>query len=417
MIFDPMAVTVSAVSRADPTKSASAVVTVLAAHRIGVREVSGIGEFFDRKTGNAFIPRGNNYIRLASQQNTSGQTIFYHSTFNVGLYDATRSEAAFSQMQANGYNVVRVFINGCCVGGVGDPAGGISSAYVANFVDFLTRARAHNIFVVTTDDSVPDFGGYADLMNAYCCSTFAGYNVHYLTDGGVDAIKLFSHDFAQALIAQKAPLDAILAYELRNELYFDSDLPPLSLASGTVTTANGQTYDMADSAAKQGMMDDNLTYWTDQASTTIVNLDPSALVTVGFFWPQQPNPTRIGDPRVIEPYPGVANSKADFVDLHLYPGVDSLSLAQYVQNYGFSGYLSKPVMMGEFGAFKSLYATTAGAASALQAWEIGSCQYTFKGWLLWTWDTDEQAELWNALSGGAEINQSLAPAARPDPCE
>ncbi len=416
MQFDPMSVIVSAVSKADPTRSASAAVDVLTAHRIGVRQVNGIGEFFDRMTGNTFTPRGNNYIRQGSQQLFDGQIILAHSTFNVGLYDPSRSEAALSQMQSNGYNTVRVFIEGCCLGGIGNPAGGISSAYVVNFVDFLTRARAHNIFVMPTDDFLPDFGGYTDLLNAYCCSTFAGGNLYYLTQGGVDDVKLFSHDFVQALIAQKAPLDVILAYELRNELSFESNLPPLTFASGTVTTANGQTYDMADPAAKQRMMDDNLTYWIDQARTAIVNLDPSAMVTVGFFPPPQLDPSRIGDPSVIEPYPSVANSNADFADLHMYPG-SALTLAQQVQNYGFTGFLSKPVMMGEFGAFKSDYATTVDAASTLQSWQVGSCQYNVKGWLLWTWDDDEETELWNALSGTGEINQSLAPTSRPDPCK
>ncbi len=413
MLFSPMAVTVSAVSKADPTKSGPAAVNILAAHRIGVREVNGIGEFFDRMTGNTFTPRGNNYIRLAWQQDASGRSVLLHSTFNVGLYDPSRSEAALSQMQSNGYNVVRVFINGCCLGGIGDPAGGLSSAYVANFGDFLTRAKAHNIFVMPTDD-IPSFGGYTDSLN--WSSTFAGYNVEYLTQGGVDAERKFVHDLVQGLIATQAPLEAILGYELRNELYFESNQPPLTLTSGPVTTANGGTYEMSDPAAKQRMMDDNLTYWIDQARTAILDLDPSALVTVGFFWPQQPNPSRIGDPRVIEPYPGIANSKADFADLHLYPGLD-LTLAQYVQNFGFSGYLSKPVMMGEFGAFKFAYATTGDAASALQSWQVGSCQYTFKGWLLWTWDSDEQTELWNALSAAGEINQALSPVNRPDPCQ
>jgi len=51
---------------------------------------------------------------------------------------------------------------------------------------------------------------------------------------------------------------------------------------------------------------------------------------------------------------------------------------------------------------------------------IQSCAYNFKGWLLWTWDTDEQPELWNGQSNGQSsggaINLKLAPASRPNPC-
>lgn len=34
-------------------------------HRIGIRVVNGVGEFYDRKTNKKFVPRGNNYIRLS----------------------------------------------------------------------------------------------------------------------------------------------------------------------------------------------------------------------------------------------------------------------------------------------------------------------------------------------------------------
>ncbi len=113
-----------AFSQVDSSKSGTATVSVLAPHPIGVRPTtSGIAEFYDVATGNAFTPRGNNYIRLAWQTNPSGQQ-YYHSTFNVGLYDATRAETALLGMQSSGYNIVRVFLNGCCINSIGNPAGG-----------------------------------------------------------------------------------------------------------------------------------------------------------------------------------------------------------------------------------------------------------------------------------------------------
>jgi hypothetical protein len=72
--------------------------------------------------------------------------------------------------------------------------------------------------------------------------------------------------------------------------------------------------------------------------------------------------------------------------------------------------------MGEFGGFLSEYATASDAAAGLKAWQVQSCTSNFKGWLLWTWDTDEQPELWNALSQGGVINQSLSPSSRPNSC-
>jgi diguanylate cyclase (GGDEF)-like protein len=57
------------------------------------------------------------------------------------------------------------------------------------------------------------------------------------------------------------------------------------------------------------------------------------------------------------------------------------------------------------------------AASALAAWQAASCRYGIDGWLVWTWDTDEQPELWNAQSGGGAIASALAPRLHPNPCK
>ena len=391
--------------------------TVLASHRVGVRPAGSFAEFYDRTTGATFTPRGNNYIRLATLTDRNGNPQLAHSTFAVGLYDQTGAENALAAMQANGYNVVRIFLEGCCQNTIGDPAGGLSSAYIANVVDFLQRARAHGIFVLITTSWLPAFGGYGPNCPQY--PQFNDVNLFKLCPGAVpDSVK-FWQDFVQALINKSAPLDAVFAYELDNEYYYSSTAAPLSWTSGTITTANGQTYDMGSQTSRQKMMDDGLIYFTDQMRAAILTLDPTALVTVGFFPPQGPNPTRIGDFRVIEVYPAMADSTADFVDLHAYPLPNDLTLPQIVQNYAFDGtgtQQQKPIIMGEFGGFLSEYATATAAATGLTNWQVQSCTYNFKGWLLWTWDTAEQPELWNALSSGGPINASLAPASRPNPC-
>jgi hypothetical protein len=67
-------------------------------HRIGVRDVSGFGEFYDRITGASFVPRGNNYIRLAQPVPPLG----VHNTFNVETYDEAAADAALRRMAADG---------------------------------------------------------------------------------------------------------------------------------------------------------------------------------------------------------------------------------------------------------------------------------------------------------------------------
>jgi hypothetical protein len=75
----------------------------------------------------------------------------------------------------------------------------------------------------------------------------------------------------------------------------------------------------------------------------------------------------------------------------------------------------KPIMMGEFGAFKSQFSTTQRGATALQNWQVESCQYGFDGWLLWHWDTVD-ANIWNALDADELIARTLSPLEMPDPC-
>ena len=98
--------------------------------------------------------------------------------------------------------------------------------------------------------------------------------------------------------------------------------------------ADGLTYDMSSPASQQQLMENGLIYFTDQVRAAIVAVDPTALVTVGFFPPHGPNPFLIGDPRVISVYPAIASSTADFVDLHGYPTVWNLTMSQLVQNFG-----------------------------------------------------------------------------------
>ena len=56
------------------------------------------------------------------------------------------------------------------------------------------------------------------------------------------------------------------------------------------------------------------------------------------------------------------------------------------------------------------------AAVRPTCWQKQSCAYGIDGSLLWTWDTNEQHDLWNAMSDGGVIDQALSPKTRPDPC-
>ncbi len=319
-------------------------------------------------------------------------------------------------MQKQGYNAVRVFLNHCCISGsLGDPQGGLSLAYVSNVADFLDKAKAHQIYVFLAIDDTPKVGGYIDVLDTTWSENFSGTNNSILRQGGILANSQFWVDLIRELAKLNAPIDAIFAYGLRNELFFESNLPPLSLDSGVFSTANGKSYDMASQDDKQRMMDEGLVYWIDQVRAAILEVDPTALATVGFFQPQGPNPSRQGDPRLIRTYPAIFESSMDFVDLHPYPDA-GLTLSQFVANFEMEDMQEKPIVMGEFGGHKDNYISLTHAATVFRDWQIESCNFGFDGWLFWTWDTEEQPEFYNETSNESLINQMLAPAFRLDPC-
>jgi hypothetical protein len=370
-----------------------------AEHRIGVREVDGAGEFYDRVTGEPFTPRGNNLIRLDSS---------YHDTFDPRSYDPADLDNQLAGMAALGYNVVRVFLDHR-VGGLIDssPPAGLSGAYLDNLVDFLRMARSHGLYVMFTQDWLPD--GYPMVESP----TVSNVNVNYLTQSGVAANADYFRDLVNGLVERGAPLDAIWSFELRNELYMLSGYPPFSLTSGNVTAPNGQTYDLADADSRRALLEDGIVYWVDSMREAILSVDPTALVSVGFFVPQGPNPVRQGDDRIVETSEVLRQSTADFIDLHGYPGVD-LPLPKHLENFGMTAPISKPVVMGEMGAFHSAFSTLQDATRALISWQADSCAYGFDGWLLWTWDTP--GETWSAIDAEQTIGNALAPVNRPDPC-
>jgi hypothetical protein len=238
----------------------------------------------------------------------------------------------------------------------------------------------------------------------------------------MDGYVLFYKDFIDALRTVHAATDAIFSYELNNELYYENDQPPLSLATGTVKAVNGKTYNMGVPADKDKMIAETMPYWINGVRGAILSEDPTALVSVGFFAPQKPQPGDV-DQRLAVSTP-VWASMADFVDLHLYklpadPADPAHVMQAVVGSFGATGVVDRPVIMGEYGA-QHLIPSTAEAAFRLTAWQVESCGFGFDGWLLWTWDLtpadDPTNVFYSAVDGNGEINSALSPNGRPNPC-
>jgi hypothetical protein len=395
-----------------PAATASNTAVPLPEHDIAIRVVGGAGEFYKRSTGEKFVPRGFNYLHMATQEMVWGETRYQDATFATDQYDAEAAHAALGRMGELGYNVVRVFLTDSVTGFVGNGTDFLPG-YVDNLADFLKAAAGNDIYLIITIDWLPG-GRYGELQNRYCCDTFTSTNVQLLTTGGVDAHGMLFADLYGALLARDAPIENIFSFELRNEVYFSSADPPFTL-NETVTTANGKSYDMASADERQAMIAEGLVYYIDRARELILEADPTALVSVGFFVPQGPIPVNIGDPRLVETASAIWESSADFIDLHAYPGF-SFDMASHVTNFGMEGMEARPIILGEFGAFRQNYSSAARGARALADWQVESCEYGFDGWLVWHWDTAEDQALWNGLSGDEAIAQALAPLNQPDPC-
>jgi hypothetical protein len=359
-------------------------------HRIGVRLVDGVGEFYDRVTGDKFIPRGYNYVRLSPIFGTSGQ--MWEETLAPSMYDPTLAEEALREMHADGYNVVRITVD-CCrpLKNIGNPKGGISSPYVTNIIDFLEKAKANDIQVILVLHLAAGDGGYSNYWEADI-PEIDKLNLFYLSAGGHTTKRLYDQDLIRALIKRKAPLDTVLAYDLMNDVSYDYGWPPLSKTSGKITTANHKTYDMSKPEDKQRMMNENLVYWIDHQRTAILKVDPTALVTVSFHGSLNQSGAAYAQAAIWE-------SSADFFDLHLYFGT-GYTLKAYVNKFGISGLTDKPIIIGQFAAARQGYPSASRAAEALVDLQADSCQYGFDGWILWLRGSEEHTALWNGPTDG-----------------
>jgi hypothetical protein len=338
--------------------------------------------------------------------------------FAVGEFEEAQVRADFKTLHAKGYNTVRFFMDLCSGSGcIGSSGGGLNSGYIGNIVRTLDIARDEGIYLVLTSNDLPHDGGYWEMSDEGTSDQFAGYrNGHYLTDKGVESAQRYWDDLLKAFVDQGAALDHVLAWSLLNEQFYFNNQPPFSLTSGMVTTAQGNTYDMSIAAEKKRMALDGMIYYIDKVREVISKYDAHALVTMGFFAPSYPNPIGIGGDRYVETAGLLSRANLDFFDFHAYSGFDPL-LSQ-TENFGMIGYESKPILMGEFGAFVDRYGSIAEAVDTQQSWIAESCDYGFDGWLYWVLYRLPLADAtWSFYDGSLEMFDGLSPAMYPDPCD
>jgi hypothetical protein len=380
-----------------------------AEHHIGVRQVDGRGEFYDKRTEETFIPRGVNYAFVPIG------TTYGNKVLQVGTYDPQRTRDDFARLASLEYNTVRVFLDHCsagpgCITTTDQP--GLNPAYLDNIADMMLVARETGVYILFTSNDLPDAGGYADEANQGSGEDFSGYrNSYYLRPQAISATRRYWRDLLTGLKERNAAFDAILGWQLLNEQWMFIDKPPLSLTSGTVETTTG-SYDMGDPEQKKQMVSDGLIYYIAQMKEEILLHDPTALVTMGFFVPELVAPGWY-----VETASLLERSDLDFFDFHAYPG--PISLQAHAEAFGMLGFDAKPIVMGEYGPFRHLFADIEPAARVTGRWVAESCEYGFDGWLYWTYYPDAAGvgdRTWGLVDEDGYLLKLFAPKNQPDPC-
>ena len=235
----------------------------------------------------------------------------------------------------------------------------LRTAYIANVVDFLRRAKSHGIFVLLTNEWLPDVTAYSSDIASVRRDWFDNINLLMLSPRELPRNGTSGQTSSKSFSA-RAPRSTASSPMSSGTRRIYVNWPPFTLTGGRITTANGSTYDMASASDRKRIIDDGFVYLIDQVRAAIRKVDPTALVTMGFFHDTEPNPSRVGDNRLVRTRAVIEHSTADFVDIHPYPNTD-LTFPQLMQNYGIDGQTSKPIIMGEFGAFKFAFASTTDA--------------------------------------------------------
>ncbi len=426
------AVTLSLVLAALPIASSVAVSEPLP--RIGIKVGTPRAEFYNVATGARFSPGGFNYTildRASNRRTAPSRPTYAHVTFDPGFYDPHGIDVVLASMHDYGFNVIRVILDsGDGVHqargqyGIEGPADsqGLYKPYVDNFVDFLKRARNHNMYVMVALHAYPQNGAFKSMAESGRLPNVTGINQYYFSPGGIRAKVAYARELVHdvASIEGGSLLSTVFAWEIQVEIFVNDAWEPFSLHSGTVTTADGQSYDMGNAASRQQCMDANLVNWAKQVSAAIRSQDPQALVTAGSatynaVHKSGPNGligTSDSDTRY-PPRPLVfARTRAlSFIDVHAYPrSYAGYSLEGDLDSNEFRNWdlRATPVVLGEFGASQHQFPTIDAAAAAVRRQQQDALRLGIAGTVYWTWNTlPDNEKWWSAVEDDGAIRKAL----------
>lgn len=374
--------------------------------RICVRD----GKFVEQASKKEFHPRGFQYVRIGFDG--------HHYVFAPSLYSPNCAEAMLADLSRNGFNIVRVFI-GRAETVEGD---GLSPRFMASFCDFLKRAERHGIHVIVVVDWIANCKRYNDIIGDMP-KNMEGKQVFYLNQKHVDAKALYLQDFVNSIKKQNPRLlSTIFAYELENEACLESAFKPFSETSGTFEF-NGKSYDMSSGQQIQELADEAFKRRCDSLVKAIHTVDPDVMVSCSVYsfnavGRSGPGALRT-DKAVEQHFPmrplALVDTKLSYIDIHLYSyneeGLDrDLQSIEWENLKPACKKAGKPLFMGECGAYKFNHASLQEAAALMRKHIERVIAKGFKGYSYWTYDCDEQTELYNAKMEDGVIFRAITEA-------
>ena len=396
--FIPLSLSASLAISLTLTLFASEAKAVTYSPRIGIQK----GRFFDEAAQKEFRPIGFHYVRLRADG--------AHYVFAPGLYDAAAAEALMVDLDSHGFNLVRVFLGNIGVAG----PDGVSDAFLANLCDFLERARAHGVHVLLVPDWMPDAPRYSALKSKGDAAP-QGTGQPWLDSSWLEAKSLYLTDLATA-IRKEGLLSTVFAWEFENEVAIHLDQIPFS--SREPYRFLNHTYDLATGPGVEALASAGITNAAHRLTTAVHSVDPLALTSFSVFTPRAVG--RLGaadnsarsDPRLPVSPLALADADLSYVDIHFY-GPSPEALAQDLRSIEWPELHAcclqrgKPLFIGEFGTFHIVHPREQDAAFAMHWYLDQLFGLGFQGALFWTYNCEEQKELWNAKSGQGLIFREL----------
>ncbi len=406
--------------------------------RIAIMPTPNGAAFTIKSSGVPLLVEGFNYVTLRS--NGQHATLDAATQTTGDYYDPQRAERMFAAMSVNGFNAVRVFITGyswtTSPGISGDErTQGLYQPYMANVLDFLRRARRHGVYVLPILCELPLNRHYQSMHDPDHPKQRGGSitdeerNAIYFTKEGVATKARYVVDFINDIKAKEPGLlTTLLGVELDNEVCVYDNQWPYTIRRGSLEMPNGKSYNMADPAQRWDLMDEGLRYYFQIVRQAVKEADPDLLVAESVFTPEAVGKSgkrergirreRGRDDRYPPNLVSLGRDELDFLDIHYYRGNAKWRLAADFQLHMRSCLMTspamdqirknKPVILGEFGAFRSVERDYSEVVPNMVTIRDLALAAGMKGYLYWTYDTQEQKELYNAAEHGGTLIKALA---------